>query len=120
MGLLRRQVVTAALTANAIRPLPGFRVGVTSFFPGWLTSELAPHLLALTSADAAVNVASGRRDPRALALAAANVAGLGYLIWESRQAGTSVEAVLVDALGEDYLDVLDEKPTPADLATPWR
>ena len=120
MGLLRRQVVTAALTANAIRPLPGFRVGVTSFFPGWLTSELAPHLLALTSADAAVNLASRRRDPRAVALAAANVVGLGYLIWESRQAGTNVEAVLVDALGEDYLDVLDEKPTPADLATPWR
>ena len=120
MGLLRRQVVTAALTANAIRPVPGFRFGATSFFPGWLTSELAPHLLALTAADATVSAASRRADPRALALAAANVVGLGYLIWQSRQAGSHVESVLVESLGEDYLEVLDEKPTPADLATPWR
>ena len=28
MSFLRRQVITAALTANAIRPLPGFRAGI--------------------------------------------------------------------------------------------
>ena len=33
MSFLRRQAVTAALTANAIRPVPGFRAGVTAFFP---------------------------------------------------------------------------------------
>ena len=48
-------LVYAALTANAIRPLPGFRAGVPSFFAGWLTGELAPHSLALTAADAATH-----------------------------------------------------------------
>ncbi len=37
MGFLRRQAVTAALTANALRPLPGFEVGIPAFFAGWLT-----------------------------------------------------------------------------------
>ena len=41
---LLRQAVTAALTANAVRPVPGFRVAVPSMVAGWLTSELAPHL----------------------------------------------------------------------------
>ena len=53
MSFLRRQLLTAALTANAIRPVPGFRAGIPSFFAGWLTGELAPHLLALTAADTA-------------------------------------------------------------------
>ncbi len=52
---LRRQLVTAALTANAIRPVPGSRAGIPAFFAGWLTGELAPHLLALTAADTAAH-----------------------------------------------------------------
>jgi len=64
VSFLRRQLVTAALTANAIRPVPGFRTGVPAFFAGWLTTELAPHLLALTAADATANALSDRRrDP---------------------------------------------------------
>ena len=39
MSFLRRQLVTAALTANAIRPVPGFRAGIPSFFAGWLTDR---------------------------------------------------------------------------------
>ena len=54
MSFRRRQLITAALTANAVRPLPGFGIGVPSFFAGWLTGELAPQVLALTAADAAV------------------------------------------------------------------
>lgn len=42
---LRRQLVTAALTANALRPVSGNAAGVPAMFGGWLTSELAPHLL---------------------------------------------------------------------------
>ena len=64
MSFLRRQLDHAALTANAIRPVPGFRAGIPSFFAGWLTGELAPHLLALTAADAAAHTlrrAVGRR-----------------------------------------------------------
>ena len=60
---LRRQIVIAALTANAIRPLPGFRAGVPAFFAGWLTSELAPHLLAVTTADAATHLTGAAPRP---------------------------------------------------------
>ena len=58
-----RALVYAALTANAIRPLPGFRAGVPSFFAGWITGELAPHWLAVTTADAAAHLTAKRRDP---------------------------------------------------------
>jgi len=115
-----RQAVTAALTANAIRPLPGFRVGVPAFFAGWLTGELAPQVLAMTAADTASQLARGRRDPLGLALAGASIAGLGYLIHQSRRAVHVAEEALVEALGVDYVEQLDQAPTPADLATPWR
>jgi acetyl esterase/lipase len=120
MSFLRRQIVTAALTANAIRPLPGFRVGIPAFFAGWLAGELAPHLLAVTAADAAVHVSRRRRDKAALALAAASTAGLAFLIDQSRRVQTTAEDALTEALGADYLDQLETRPTPADLATPWR
>ena len=120
MGFLRRQVITAALTANAIRPLPGFDLGVPSFAAGWLTGELAPHLLALTAADAATHATGRRRDPAGLLLAGASAAGLAYLIKQSRDVQARAEESLVEGLGIDYLEQLDAKPTPADLATPWR
>jgi acetyl esterase/lipase len=120
MGFLRRQAVTAALTANAIRPLPGFEVGVPAFFAGWLTNELAPHLLAVTAADAAVHARGKRRSVAGLALAGASAAGLSYLIAQSRKAHLQAEDALVAGLGADYLEQLDEQPSPADLATPWR
>ena len=59
--------MTAALTANAIRPVPGFRAGIPAFFAGWLTSELAPHLLALTAADTAAHASGRPRDRAGLA-----------------------------------------------------
>lgn len=124
MGLLRRQVVTAALTANAVRPVPGFRAGIPAFFAGWLVGELAPHVLAATAADVAVHVRRpsrlSRRDRAGLALAAASSAGLAHLIVQSRRAQTDAEDALVEGLGLDYVEQLDAKPTPADLATPWR
>ncbi len=120
MGFLRRQVVTAALTANAIRPLPGFRAGIPAFFAGWLTGELAPQVLGLTAADALAHTRGPRRDGRGLALAALSSAGLAYLIRQSRQAVTDAEDALVEGLGVEYVEQLDARPTPADLATPWR
>ncbi|MEZ0580772.1 alpha/beta hydrolase fold domain-containing protein [Nocardioides sp. MH1] len=120
MGFVRRQAVTAALTANAIRPLPGFRAGIPAFFAGWVTGELAPHFLALTAADAAVQLGRGRRDRLGLALAGASAAGLGYLIAQSRRAADIAEDALVEGLGIDYVEQLDQAPTPAELATPWR
>ena len=120
MGFVRRQAVTAALTANAIRPLPGFRSGIPAFFAGWLTGELAPHLLGLTVADALGHVGPRRRSMPGLTLAGLSAAGLGYLIRQSRQAVDVAEEALVEGLGVDYVEELDAKPTPADLATPWR
>jgi acetyl esterase/lipase len=120
MGFLRRQVVTAALTANAIRPLPGFRVGIPAFFAGWLTGELAPQVLALTVADAATHTSRQRRDPLALALAGVSAAGLAFLVKQARDVQREAESALTDALGVDYVEQLDAAPTPADLAVPWR
>ena len=121
MSFLRRQIVTAAFTANAIRPVPGFRVGVPAFFAGWLTSELAPHLLALTALDTAANAASPRRrDPVGLAVAGATSMGLAYLVALSRKVQHHAEDALVEGLGVDYVEQLDAAPTPAELATPWR
>jgi len=98
MGFRRRQVVTAALVANALRPLPGERPGLAGFFPGWLTGELAPHLLGLVAADTAVQVARGRRDRVGLALAAASAVGLTRLITQGRSGGQVVRAALDEAL----------------------
>lgn len=120
MGFVRRQAITAALTANAIRPVPGFRAGIPAFFAGWLTGELAPHLLGLTAADALAHTRGARRDWRGLALAALSSAGLAYLVAQSRTAVRDAEDALVEGLGVDYVEQLDAKPTPADLATPWR
>lgn len=121
MPFLRRQLVTAALTANAIRPLPGFRVGVPAFFAGWLTSELAPHLLTLTAADTAAHSVGRRRASRAaLTLGALNLAGQGFLIRQARRVQEDAEEALVAGIGEQYAERLDALPTPADLRTPWR
>ena len=115
MAFLRRQLVTAALTANAIRPVPGFRAGIPAFFAGWLTSELAPHLLAAhrrrhgraASTGAAPPARrSGWRSP------AANLAGLAFLIDQARRVQTNAEDALVEGLGVDYVEQLDAKPTP--------
>ncbi len=120
MGFLRRQVVTAALTANAIHPLPGFPTQVPTFFASWLTGELAPHVLAVTAADAAAHSTAARRDRTALALAGLNGAGLLYLVSQARRVQQQAEESLTEGLGIDYFEQLDQKPTPADLATPWR
>ena len=115
-----RSLFYAALTANAVRPLPGFRAGVPSFFTGWITNEMAPHWLAVTAADAATHLTAKRRDPVALALAGASVVGLGYLIRLAQRDQQTAEDALTEALGAEYAEQLDELPTPADLRTQWR
>ena len=118
MGFRRRQVITAALTANALRPLPGFEMGPLSFFSGWLTSDLAPHLLALTAADAGTHSPSRRRDPVGLLLAGTSAAATGLPDQaEPRKVKVQAEDSLTEGLGVDYVEQLDEKPTPADLAS---
>ncbi|WP_236788435.1 alpha/beta hydrolase [Amycolatopsis sp. GM8] len=120
---LTRRAVQLALTANAMRPVPGARAAIPAFFAGWLTGELAPHLLALTVADTAAHVARyGARttaDRVALALAGASAAGLGALIADAQRARGQVEQALAEALGPKYLQDLRRPADPKDLATPW-
>jgi acetyl esterase/lipase len=120
VAFLRRQVVTAALTANALHPLPGMTAGVPSFAAGWPTRELAPHLVALTAVDAGLNLLRRRSSPLGLALAAGSLAGLGLVIRQGHRSRDLVEGALLEGLGVDYAEQLDALPTPADLATPWR
>ena len=119
MSFRRRSLLYAALTANAVRPIPGFRLGVPSFFAGWITGEMAPHWLAITAADAATHLTEKRRDPVALAIAGVTAVGLGYLISQARTDQHRAESALSEALGEDYQDQLDDLPTPAEGAQ-WR
>ncbi|HEU5038133.1 MAG TPA: alpha/beta hydrolase [Nocardioides sp.] len=120
MSFLRRQLVTAALTANAIRPVPGFRAAIPAFAAGWLTSELAPHLMALTATDTAVHAARRPRNRAGLVLGALNLAGQAYLVDQARRVQRDAEEALVEGIGADYGEQLDALPTPAELATSWR
>ena len=42
---LSRQLLQLGLVGNALRPLPGPPASIPAFFSGWLTAELAPHLI---------------------------------------------------------------------------
>ncbi|NKQ53098.1 alpha/beta hydrolase [Amycolatopsis sp. K13G38] len=117
---LTRRAIQLALTANALRPLSGERASIPAFFAGWLTGELAPHLLALTVADTAAHVArTGLRDKVALGVAGLSVAGLSALIADAQRARGEVEQALAETLGPHYADDLRRPPDPKDLATPW-
>jgi len=124
MTYRRRQLVSAALTANALRPVGGRYASVPAFFAGWLASELAPQWLATTLVDTAleVTVRRGRAAPSrtGLALAAGTIGGLGYLIVNANRAATRVETNLRAGLGEDYLDALEEPPSTEDVRTRLR
>ena len=117
---LLRQAVTAALAGNAVRPVPGFRVAIPSMVAGWLTSELAPHLLALTTADAVREARRARPDRRALAIAGGSALALAAMVAQSTRAKQHVDRALVEALGADYRDHLTTPDTDVDLATPLR
>jgi acetyl esterase/lipase len=120
---LTRRAIQLALTANALRPLGGERASIPAFFAGWLTGELAPHLLAVTAADTAAHLARygarTRADRIALALSGASAVGLGALIADAQRARGEVEHALAEALGEKYVQDLRRPPDPKDLATPW-
>ena len=120
MSFLTRRVVGAALTVNALRPLPGFRAGIPAFAFGWLTDELAPHLLGLTALDTAIAVRRHRASAPGLAAAAVTGAGLLWLIRQSQRVKDVVSEALERDLGVDYVEQLDEAPSPAEFATPWR
>ncbi len=118
VAFLRRQLVTAALTANALQPLPSYYVGAPTMVAGWLTSELAPQLAVLTALDAARELTFARR-PAGLGLAAGSLAGLGALVVMSQRSKGYVDRALVEALGPDYrtrLSAQDLDPAHRDPA----
>ena len=121
---LRRRLLGAALTANALRPVRSAWHGLPAMFAGWLTAELAPHLLALTVADTAGELVRRRETPRrraaGLALATGTAVGLSAIIKQSQDARGVIEDALCETLGRQYADALDHRPTDTDLATPWR
>jgi acetyl esterase/lipase len=119
---LKRQVANVALVANAYRPIPGSPASVPAFFAGWLTAELAPHLLALTAVDTAVTVArhGWRAERRGLAAAAVAAGGYATLMGGGQRARVEVEDSLREALGDEYAQRLARVPEAADLVTPWR
>lgn len=120
MSFLRRQIINSVLTLNALRPPRNQAAGSIAFFPGWLTSELAPQLIAATATDALLHLRGRKHRTLGLALAAANIVGQAALVRRATRAGAHTEAALLADLGDGYSSLLDRVPTPADLATPWR
>jgi acetyl esterase/lipase len=116
--------VGAALTLNARRPQRNRAFMVPSFFASWLTNELAPHNLAVTTIGTATHVARrgvrNRYDVAGLALNAVSAAGLAQTIALSRRVGDDLDAALRAGLGDDWVSALDEEPDPGEMATPWR
>nr|WP_218855633.1 alpha/beta hydrolase [Nocardioides daedukensis] len=108
------------MIANALRPSHGLRVGIPSFAAGWITNELAPHLLTLTAADTLTHLTPKRRSRLGLALAAANAAGFVHIMRSANQVKDGVEEALVEGIGVDYVERLDAAPSPAELKTNWR
>jgi acetyl esterase/lipase len=126
---LKLSATGAALTLNGLRPLPGSNpLSLPSFFAGWLTSELAPHNLAVTVAGTAAHLRQRRRTGRpldrddriSLALNALSVAGLAVMIRQGMRSADVMERALTGDLADDYVARLDPAPTKADLATPWK
>jgi acetyl esterase/lipase len=123
MPFARRQALTAALTLNALQPVPSYYAGIPAMFGGWFTSELAPHLLTLTALDTVrelVRPPKGGRSGPGLALAAGSLAGLTTLIAQSELSKGHVDRALVEALGDDYRDRLSANHGDLDLSTPIR
>jgi acetyl esterase/lipase len=123
---LRLSALGAALTANALRPAVGANpLSIPSFFGAWLTSELAPQNLAITTAGSAAYVARKRgrltnTDKVGLGLNAASAAGLVLMLRQGMAARQVVEAALCEGLDLNYAERLVTAPTESELTTPWR
>src|SRR5690349_13075035 len=82
---------------------------------GWLTSELAPHPLALTAGDALREGRRARPDRTALVLAGGTALALGAMVAQSSRAQSHVDAALDEVFGDVPDDTGD-----FDLSTPLR
>ena len=118
-GYARRQLVLAALAANAVRPMSRGWSSIPGFALGWPTSELAPHLLGMAAVDtgAELTVRRGKASRLGLLGAAAAVGMLGYTVASARRTGTELDAALRESIGDGYLDEIG-MPGPLDLRLP--
>jgi acetyl esterase/lipase len=124
-AFLACSIVGLLFTVNALRPFPWTIVSLPSFFGGWLTSELSPHLLAITAVVSGALIGAGAlegwRGWLALGFTVATVAGLMVLIFEAQRARDVTERALVDSLGPDYLrHIQPQRASSYDLRVPWR
>ncbi len=94
--------MTGALVANALRPVPGYWLGVPAMIGGGLVAEAAPYFLVGTAADSVRELLRTPRDRIGLGLAVAGAAGLGVLVHQSIRAREILESALRTALGDDY------------------
>jgi acetyl esterase/lipase len=120
MGYLRRQLVVGALTANAVRPLPGDSVGIPAMVAGWFVSELAPHFLAVTAADTARQLVHPTGERRTALLGLANIAGLAVAMRHSGLSQQTFESGLVEGLGSGYREELEARHADLEWRTPLR
>ncbi|HET8561424.1 MAG TPA: alpha/beta hydrolase [Marmoricola sp.] len=119
-----RQLVTAALAANALHPLRTRRTAISSFAAGWLTTELAPQLLALIAADTAGELIwrrpNGGASKLGLALAAGSTVALGTIVAGARATAGEIEGSLARELGRSYLDRVESDDDAAARLVGWR
>jgi len=124
----KRRIVTAALVANAIKPVDTPLTSPLAFALGWPSSELAPQFFAVTAADTAVSLVRRRLGPAGAALALGSLAGLAWVVQQARDSRRVAEEALREGLGADYAEqydgaddaVLAEAPTLVELARPFR
>ena len=112
MGYTTRQAILAALTANAIRPVRNPWAVIPTFFAGWLTSDLAPQILAAQAVDTAVAVARRKVTPLGLLLALLSAVGLASMIRRSGSVASQVDALL-----RGDLDVPEDVDPPTSRRT---
>jgi acetyl esterase/lipase len=122
---LALSIAGLVFTVNALKPFPWTFAALPSFFGGWLTSELAPHLLVITVVVSGTLVSlgavEGLKGWLALGFVVLSVAGLIMLIVEAQRAKDVTEQALVEALGPDYLRQIEPQRASAyDLRVPWR
>jgi acetyl esterase/lipase len=120
MGYALRQAALAALAVNAVRPLRTRRSGTPVFAAGWLTSELAPQLLAAQAVDTAISLLRRRASPAGLALAAVAAGGLAWNLAQANASGAYVDAVLRDGLGGELPENERSRVPLSLLAQPFR
>lgn len=98
-----RQILMAALTANALKPSQNRIGSIPAFAMGWPTLELAPQMLALGIADTAQHLLRHRKtgDISVVGVGAAMVAAaaLGQMIKQAHDAGEQTKAGIREALG---------------------